>query len=367
MKRRSLAYAEINLGALAGNIKRIKKTLRGKARFMAVVKANGYGHGSVDVSRAALGAGADCLGVASLKEALEIRNAGIRSPLLILSESEPDSAHDLVRAGVSQTVYTSRLAEALSRAAAKSGKKVSVHLKVDTGMGRVGVTVPEAAKLYGKMKELPGLNIDGIFTHFAIADDISSGYTAAQLETFRKVINEIGDGRVKHCANSAATLYYPETHMDMVRVGLAMYGLSPRRDGAAVDLEPALTFKTKVMFIKKVPAGTRLSYGSTHITDRETRIATLPVGYADGYSRALSNRGHVLIRGKRYPVVGRVCMDLTLVDIGKDKVEVGDEVVLIGAQGGEKVSADEIADIMGTINYEVVCGIGKRVERIYKK
>jgi alanine racemase len=371
MKNSGFTYAEIDLGALSHNIAEIRRIIPKKSKFMAVVKANAYGHGVAEVAGAAVSAGVDYLGVASVWEANEIREAGISSPVLILSESDPGSADMILDGGFSQTVYSLELASALSRAAAAKNRSIKVHLKVDTGMGRVGALPSETEELLSKIKNLPGLNVEGFFTHFAKADDGNSDYTARQLSLFKDLASKVestgSPNLLKHAANSAAALYCSEAHLDMVRIGLAMYGLYPRRDKNKVTLKPALSFKTEVRFKKKVPAGTLLSYGSTHKTSRETNIATLPVGYADGYSRLLSNKSHVLIKGKKFPVVGRVCMDMTLVDVGDERVEIGDEVVLIGSQGKEKVSADDIADIMGTISYEVVCGIGKRVPRIYKK
>ncbi len=371
MSAKGFTYAEIDLGAISHNVSEIKKIIPKTTKFMAVVKANGYGHGAVEVSKAAASAGADYLSVASKKEAMELRDAGIHTPILILSESLPEDAEEIIRAGLTQTVYTVRLAEALSKASAAVKKPALVHLKVDTGMGRIGATPSEAVGLLKKIKNLPGIEVEGAFTHFAKADDTSDTYTAKQLSAFKDFIREAEGAKIfiplKHAANSAATLYHPDTHFDMVRIGLAMYGLYPQGNGVRVSLKPALSFKTRIMYLKTVPAGTSLSYGCTYRTSGQTGIATLPVGYADGYNRALSNKGTVLIRGKRYPVVGRVCMDMTLVNVGDDHVELGDEAVLIGSQGREKISADEIASLEGTISYEVVCGIGKRVERVYCK
>ena len=371
MSPKNLTYAEIDLGAIAHNIGEIRKVIPASTKFMAVVKANAYGHGAVDVSKAAIGAGADYLSVASLKEAMELREAGISSPLLILSESLPEEAETIVKAEITQTVYTLRLAEALSKTASSLKKTSKVHIKIDTGMGRIGATPEEGKSILEKIKKLQNIEVEGVFTHFAKADDREDKYTERQLSSFKQFIRDIESKRnfipLKHAANSAATLYHPDTHLDMVRIGLAMYGIYPRSNNVKVSLKPALSFKTRIMYLKVVPAGASLSYGCTYKTAKETQIATLPVGYADGYSMVLSNRAEVLIRGRRYPVVGRVCMDMFLVDVGEDAVETGDEVVLIGSQGRENISADDIARLEGSISYEVVCGIGKRVERVYKK
>jgi alanine racemase len=375
MNLESFTTAQIDLEAVRHNIGEIKRLLPPSTKFMAVVKADGYGHGSVQVSRAAISSGADYLGVASLREALELRNAGIVSPILILSESDPKLAEEIVKHRLSQTVYTEALISALSKASVSLGKTAVVHLKIDTGMGRIGARPDEAVEIIKVVRNLPGLEFEGVFTHFAKADDLNNDYTRKQLSIFNDLIRASSgliDFKIRHAANSAATLYFPDSHLDMVRVGLSMYGLYPGPDKNNVALKPALSFKTKVVYLKRVKKGSALSYGGTYRTKKETTIATIPVGYADGYSRGLSNKGKVLIGGKKFPVVGRVCMDLTLVEMGDETCltgrqgcEMGDEVVLIGTQGRETISADDIAKALNTINYEVVCGIGKRVPRVY--
>jgi alanine racemase len=234
-------------------------------------------------------------------------------------------------------------------------------------MGRVGILPSEAIAFIAKVSSLPGLTIEGLFTHFAKAEDPEDHFTADQFSRFQTIAARLPQIPLKHAANSAAALFHQDTHLDLVRVGLMMYGLYPQGNSRRlINLQPALSFKTRVTYLKKVPAGTPLSYGSTYVTPAETTIATLPVGYADGFSRRLSNKGSVLIRGQRYPVVGRVSMDMTLVNVGTGKVEMGDEAVLIGEQNGQGISADEVAGLEDTISYEVVCSIGKRVPRIYK-
>ncbi|MDD4178846.1 MAG: alanine racemase [Candidatus Margulisbacteria bacterium] len=360
-------YAEINLGAVKHNISEIKRFISPAAKFMAVVKANAYGHGSVAVARAAGEAGADYLGVANLKEALELREAGILSPILILTESPTSVADEIIQHGLTQTIYSFAEAQALSAEAGKRGKISSVHVKIDTGMGRVGVLPSEAMAFIAKVSSLPNLKLEGVFTHFAKAEDPEDNFTADQFQKFQQIVSRLPKIALKHAANSAAALFHKDTHLDMVRVGLMMYGLYPLGNSRRlINLKPALSFKTRVAYLKKVPAGTPLSYGSTFVTQAETTVATIPVGYADGFSRRLSNHGHVLIRGKRFPVVGRVTMDLTVVNVGNNKIEMGDEVVLIGEQNGQCISADEIAALEDTISYEVVCSIGKRVPRVYK-
>ena len=360
-------YAEISLDAIKHNIKEIKSHLSPKTRFMAVVKANAYGHGAVAVSRAAEEAGADYLAVANLREALELREAGMLLPILILTESPTSVMDEIIQHKLTQTVYSYSEAKALSDEAVKRSKKALVHIKVDTGMGRVGVQPSEAIALYNKIASLPNLIIEGVFTHFAKAEEHTDSFTKQQLDKFISIVSRLDKVEIKHAANSAATMFHPETHLDMVRVGLMMYGIYPY-GGAhrSITLRPALSFKTRVAYIKRVPAETPLSYGGIFVTNKETSIATLPVGYADGYSRRLSNHAQVLIKGKRFPIVGRISMDMTLVDIKDAKIEVGEEVVLIGTQGMETISADELARLDDTVSYEIICGIGKRVPRIYK-
>jgi len=360
-------YAEISLEAIKYNIGEIKKLISPGKKFMAVTKANAYGHGAAAVSRAAVEAGADYLGVANLREALELREAGILSPILILTESPTSVTDEIIQHGLTQTIYSFSEAKALSDEADKRKKPVRVHIKIDTGMGRVGVAPSEATAFITKVSSLPGLSIEGVFTHFAVAEDPEDHFTRQQFEKFQQIASKLQNIPLRHSANSAAVLFHPETHLDMVRVGLMMYGLYPQGNSRRlINLKPALSFKSRITYLKKVPAGTPISYGRTYVTAFETTVATIPVGYADGYSRRLSNRGQVIIRGRRYPIVGNVTMDLVMVNVGEAKVEVGDEVILIGEQNGQLISADEIANLEGTISYEVVCSIGKRVPRIYQ-
>jgi alanine racemase len=365
MKQEHQTFVEISIPNILHNIRALKGLLDNKVKFMAVVKADAYGHGAVPVSKA-IERNVDYLAVATLSEALELKKAGVRSPILLLSEIHPSSAAEVVKNGFIQTVYTLKLAKALSNAAVSLKKKARIHLKIDTGMGRIGVHFSKAEGLFNAISRLPNLNIEGLFTHFAGAEELDD-FTSRQLKRFRAFISKIDPaGYILHAANSAAVLYHRDSHLDMVRVGLSMYGLYPQggRKGS-VDLKPALEFKTHVVYVKKVPAWTPISYGSTYNTKKETTIATLPVGYADGLPRALSNKGEVLIKGKRYPIVGRVCMDLTLVDVGNSSIKPGDEVSLIGRQGNEVISTDDVAKLADTISYEVICGIGKRVPRVY--
>jgi alanine racemase len=366
MKQYSQTCVEIDISNILHNIKTLKGLIGRKVKFMAVVKADAYGHGAVAVSKF-ISKLADHLAVATVGEALELKQSGIRLPILILSETPSHAVMEVARNEFTQTVYTLSFAKALSTAAKKIGKTVKVHIKIDTGMGRVGVRPENFSTLFKEITRLPNVKIEGIYTHLARAEE-ENGFTGKQLKLFRSALSGIDTrGLILHAANSAGALYHKGSRLDMVRIGLAMYGLyPPGGKRGVVKLKPALSFKTRVVYIKKVPAGTPLSYGSTYITRKAVNIATLPVGYADGIPRSLSNKGHVLIRGRRYPIVGRVCMDLTMVDVGSNNnVKTGDEAVLIGSQGRESISADEVAALANTISYEIICGIGKRVPRVY--
>ena len=364
--------AEIDLTAIDKNIKSLRDFLGKKTKLMAIVKANAYGHGAKEAAKTAERSGVDYLGVAYLGEALELRSAGTKVPILILSETPLEFAPLVIDGDITQTVYTIELAKALAAAAANKNKKAKVHVKVDTGMGRVGVFPQQALSLVKQLAAIPSIELEGIFTHFSMGEDIESGFTQKQLGSFLEVLDQIKkegiDIPIKYCASSAAVFNFPQSHLDMVRLGITMYGLyPPGQKKRPLALKSALSLKTKVLYLKRVPKGTPLSYGATYVTPKETTIATLPVGYADGLSRSLSNKGQVLIKGKKYPIVGRVTMDMTLVDTGDDKIEVWDDVVIIGSDGNQKISADDIAKQMDSINYEVVCGIGKRVPRVYIK
>jgi alanine racemase len=368
-------WAEIDLAALASNISEVRKITNPTSKIMAVVKANGYGHGAVEVSRTVLAGGADWLGVARLDEGLTLREAGIEAPILILGYLPPEQSSDVVRSCLSQAVYTSDMALALAEAASAQGTQAKVHLKIDTGMGRIGwVAGPGAVREILTLARNRHLEIEGIFTHFAAADLADKAYTKEQLVKFTKLIEELRRNGleipIKHAANSAALMEMPETHLDLVRAGIIMYGLYPSDEvnRSRVKLRPVMSLKAKVAYVKEVPAGFKVSYGCTHSTQNNTVIATLPLGYADGYSRLLSSKGCALLHGRRAPVIGRVCMDQVMVDVGHiPGTAVGDEAVLIGRQGDQEITTDEIAGLLGTINYEIVCMVSHRVPRVYKK
>lgn len=366
-------WAEISLGNLALNIRAIRQQVGARTRIMAVVKADGYGHGAVRIVPALLNGGADELGVALLAEAIELRSAGFHEPILILGWTPPQQAGQVVAGDLGQAVFSEDLARALSEAGVASGKRVRVHLKVDTGMGRLGFRVCEedSVREILRIARLPHLDIEGIFTHLSTADERDKGFAYEQLELFHDFVEKLRreglEIPVRHAANSAAILDLPESYLDLVRPGIMLYGLYPSPEvSRTVELHPVMTWKTKVSFVKRVQAGTSISYGRTFRAPREMEVATLPVGYADGYSRSLSNRGRVIVHGRLAPVVGRVCMDQIVVSLeGIPGVRPGDEVVLLGCQGEQEVSADDLASLLGTINYEIVCMVGKRVPRIY--
>jgi len=353
---------------------------------MAVVKANGYGHGAVEVAREALHNGAQYLGVARINEAIPLREAGLSAPILIFGYSPPALAPILIDYELTQTVYSLSTASAFSEYATRKGKKINVHLKVDSGMGRLGFlleainTIPSDIPVNNAVREieaitrLAGLTVEGIFTHFATADSADKSYANLQLDRFMDFLNRLQkeglEPPLRHAANSGALIDMPDSHLDMVRPGIATYGLHPSDEvnKSTVDLKPVMALKSKIIHLKKVAPGFNISYGITYQTKNHTTIATIPVGYADGFSRLLSSRGYMLVHGQRVPIVGRVCMDLTMLDVGGiSGVALEDEVVVFGKQGEEAITADEIAASMGTINYEVVSTITGRVPRIYCK
>lgn len=366
------AWAEVDLRAIAHNVRELIRVKDPRARMMAVVKANGYGHGAVPVARTALAAGAEWLGVAILNEALELRRAGLTAPILVLGFTPPEQADEVVMNGISQTVYTVEAARTLSEAASRAGRPAMIHLKVDTGMGRIGVTPDDDGLAVARaMAALPGLTLEGIFTHFATADAADKTYARLQFARFIDFLARLEAAglrfQIRHAANSAALMELPETHLDLVRAGIAIYGLYPSDEvERRFDLRPAMSVKARVAHVKRVPAGTGIGYGRTFVTERPSVVATIPVGYADGYPRSLSSRGFVVIGGRRAPVIGRVCMDQFMIDVTDvPGVGPGDEVVLLGRQGDAAVSADDLARLEGTINYEVVCDFTARVPRVY--
>ncbi|HHV59797.1 MAG TPA: alanine racemase [Clostridiaceae bacterium] len=370
------AWAEINLDNIAHNVREIRRITDSKAEIMAAVKADAYGHGVFEVVRTLIQNGVSRLAVSMLDEAIQLRKDGIKVPILILSYTDPKRAEEILEYNVTQTVFSFDLAQALSQAAVKMQREVRIHIKVDTGMSRVGFMPGySAVENVVAISKLPGIVVEGLFTHFSSADEEDESYTVMQFDRFLSIINELSrigvHIPVKHAANSAATIKYPYMHLDMVRPGILLYGLYPsgETDQTKLDLKPAMTLKANVILVKNVEKDTCISYGRTFKTQRESRIATLPIGYADGFSRVLSNKARVLVNGEFAPVVGTICMDQCMIDVTelKSEVKVGDEVVVFGTQGSNKITVEEVASLMGTINYEVICIIGKRIPRVYIK
>ncbi len=368
------AWAEIDLDAIAHNVREIRRFTNKRAEIMGIVKADGYGHGVMQTVKTLLDNGATRLAVSMLDEAIQLRNMGIDVPILILSYTDPSRAIEIIKNEVTQTVFSHDLARALSEAAVSLGRNVKIHVKVDTGMTRVGFMPGYSAiKNVLEISRLPGIIIEGLFTHFASADEKDRSYTLMQFEKYMSIISELGRVGVhipvKHVCNSAGIIEYPDMHLDLVRPGIILYGLYPSADTdtGKMSLKPAMTLKASVTLVKDVEKDTCISYGRIFTTARQSRIATLPIGYADGYSRLLSNKGQVLINGERAPIVGRICMDQCMVDITdlKSEVRVGDEAVLFGRQGDGEIRVDEVAAQIDTISYELVCLIGKRVPRVY--
>lgn len=374
-------WAEIDLDALAHNVSVIRQAAP-ESMLCGVVKADAYGHGAVRLARELESLGADWFAVSNLEEALQLRQAGFSRPILILGFTPPEAASVLAEQNISQCVYSGEYAAALSGQARRVGKTVKAHIKLDTGMSRLGFYFQDKQRDRAAVEEikaacfLPGLEAEGVFTHFAVSDGGADGeaFTLRQFDCFQTAIALLEQEGVrfpiKHCANSAAIFDYPQAHLDMVRAGIVLYGLQPSGDlKNAPDLKPVLSLRSVVSHVKAVEPGSTVSYGREYEAAAGKKIATVPVGYADGYPRSLSPGGaELLIRGVRCPIVGRICMDQLMVDVSRvPDVKIGDKVTLIGRDGAEEISADELAKKEGTINYEVVCAISKRVPRVYLK
>ena len=375
-----LVWAEVDLKAIAHNVRAFRKITNPKARLMAVVKADAYGHGVLQVTRQALDNGANVLAVARLNEGVQLRKLGFDVPILIFGYTPPKHAKKLVEFDLTQTVWSFKTAEALSAAVASS-RPIKVHLKVDTGMGRLGL-LPDcfrnasptkiALREVESIASLSGLELEGIYTHFAAADSADKSYAKKQFEIFLAFLDQLRKAGftipVRHAANSAALIDMPETHLDLVRPGISIYGLYPSEevDKSRILLKPAMSLKARIVHLKQVPAGFKVSYSMTYETSKPTTIASVPVGYADGFSRLLSNQSHMLVGGCRAPIVGRVCMDQTMLDVGHvPDVKLEDEVVIFGKQQDESIAVDEIAASLNTINYEIVSSLTARIPKIY--
>lgn len=369
--------AEISLDAIERNVLAFRDRLPSGTRLLASVKANAYGHGAVETARCAVSAGADYLGVAFLDEALQLRQAGIEAPILVLGYTPPEGFEPARQHGITLTLYRHEQLDAVERLAA-NGPKLKAHVKIDTGMGRLGVLPgPEAERFLERGCAISTLEVEGMFTHYSKADETDKSHTLMQAERFASVVDYVRRHSLPlsiiHAGNSAAGIDLPEHAGEMLRLGIGMYGLYPsdevRKD--RIRLEPALTLKTRVVHAKTVQAGESISYGGRYVTRRAESIGTIPVGYADGFSRMLSGKAEVLVRGRRVPVLGSICMDQCMIgldgveDGGANRVEVGEEVVLIGRQAGETITAEEVAAKLGTINYEVTCMVAARVPRVY--
>lgn len=372
-------WVEVNLDNLAHNFQQIKKLIAGKVKIMVCVKADAYGHGLIPVSKRLVSCGVDYLGVASIDEGIKLRQARINAPVLILGLILKKDIDPVFRYRLTTTVCDEELASTLNKRAKVLGRSVNVHIKVDTGMGRIGVLPQDAVKLIKKIHNLKFINIEGIFTHLAVAD-LNRDFTLYQIDLFHRLVQKLkGEGiyiPLVHAANSMGVIGYKNSHFNMVRPGLVVYGLYPaenfhrsqagsRNMREKINLKAVLSLKTKIIFVKRLPPGHGVSYGHDYVTKNTTTIVTLPIGYGDGYPRNLSNRAPVLIGGRVFKISGRICMDQVMVDVGDRRVRIGDEVVLIGHQGKNKITAEELACLCGTIPYEIVCGLGSRVPRLY--
>ncbi len=378
MKPRSFNRVEIDTGALQANFQSIQQTVGQQVRIMAVVKSDAYGHGLVECAQAIYRAGGRTFGVAEVWEGAALRRAGLQGEIVVLLGGDSESYGEIIKYSLTPVVFDIDFITGLSHEAVRKNTEVGVHLKVDVGMGRLGVLPHQVESHVSLLKRLPGISLSGVLSHFPAADETGAvGTTQEQLALFRNVVTQLNikeaEAVVAHIANSAGLINFPGSHLDMVRPGISLYGYypdaSPARAQAsapALHLQPVMGFKTRVLQIKELDAGCGISYGHTFVTRRKSRIAVLPVGYADGYLRKLSNRAEVLIDGRRAPVCGRVCMNATMVDITDlPRVLVGDEVVLLGRQGDENITADEIAGWLESISYEVLCLFGSFNERVY--
>ncbi len=358
----------IDLAALKDNMAQIRAATNPDAKIMAVVKADGYGHGAAETSRAALAGGADMLAVASVAEGTKLRAAGIRAPILVLGAVLAADVAEGVENGLIQTVCSPDMVRLCEEAAAEKEKRTEVHLKVDTGMGRIGVrNREERDAVLRELERSPHVRLTGAFTHLSDADDGEDGmaYTEEQFRKYRELTEDLPRDIIRHCANSAAIHRRPDMALDMVRAGISLYGYPPVENG--LDLKPCMRWTAKVSYVKELPAGEYISYGRTFRTDRPTRVATVTCGYADGYHRCAGGKAEVLIHGRRVPVLGRICMDQMMADItGLEDVQPEDEVVLMGESGGERITAEDLARWSGTISYEILLSVGSRVERVFR-
>ncbi len=374
MEKFSRVYAKIDLSAITHNMEEIHRLIQPGTRVLAVVKTDGYGHGAVQVAHAL--EGLDYLygfAVATAEEALQLRRQGIQKPVLILGYVFPEHYEMLAAYGICQTVFTLDMASQLSAAAGRAGKDIAVHIKIDTGMGRIGLPVQEeSVKIIAQIASLPHIVVEGIFTHFAKADEADKTATENQISRFEKMLWMLEKAGIKipyrHCSNSAGIIDLPHANMDFVRAGIILYGLWPSDEvkKERITLRPAMELKSHVAYVKDLMPGSSISYGGTYTVTETEKIATVPVGYGDGYPRSLSNKGYVLIHGQKAPVRGRICMDQFMVDVtGIEDVKTGDEVTLVGQDGDARITMEELGSLSGRFQYEFACGLGGRVPRIY--
>jgi alanine racemase len=366
------AWVEVDLDRLQQNIEAVKSWLGPSVKLLLVVKADAYGHGAPEVSRAACEAGVDILGVATVHEGIELRQSGIGAPILVLSPALGTEVHEIVDWKLGSAVATMEFARHLSEVSLSHGVESTIHIEVDTGMGRSGVDHQNAADFVQEVVSLPGLRFEGLFTHFPNCDGSNPEFEKGQLVLFRAVADELSARGVKvpilHSANSAALLAVPDSHLDMVRPGLLVYGVYPPGVPRPVKVKPVMSFCTRLVQVRTIPAGRGVSYGSTFVTDKPTRIGVIPVGYGHGYSSLLSNKGEVMVEGKRAPVIGRVTMDMTMIDLSDvPEADLNDLVILFGGENSSRIDVGEVAGVAGLLPYEVMCTIGKRVVRKFLK
>ncbi len=366
------AYAKVDLDCIRYNMQKLKCNVREDAKMVAVIKTDGYGHGAIPIAKV-ISDLVEAYAVATVDEAMNLRRHGIEKPIYLLGFIHEGGIKCAIENEIRPAVFEYKTAEIISNMAVELNKTAKIHIKIDTGMSRLGFkTNDESLDIICKIKKLPNIEIEGIFTHFAASDEKDKTSAKKQLEKYNVFVSKLKDKgvdiKIKHCSNSAGIVDMPEANMNEVRAGIALYGLYPSQDvnKEAVPLKPALELKSHIVFLKDVEEGVGVSYGSTFVTNKKTKIATIPIGYGDGYPRNLSNKGCVLIRGKRAPIIGRVCMDQFMVDVTNiENVASGDEVTLIGKDKSEMISVEEIADLAGTFNYELVCNLGKRIPRVY--
>lgn len=372
-------WAEVDADCIAHNYRSIRNYIHKECRIMAIVKADAYGHGAPFVAKEFEALGADYFGVSNLEEALQLRNSGIKKPILILGYTPSEYAGEMIENNITQTVFGFQYAKELSEAARRAGGLLKVHIKVDTGMSRIGFLYHDAVKNSESVNEiimvsaLPALELEGIFTHFAVSDEPQNNFTKVQFDRFTDIIGKLEKSgvkfRLRHCCNSAGLLNFPEMQMDMVRPGIILYGMTPAEGmPLPISLKPAMSLKTVISQVKTLTDGTAVSYGMKYVTDGKKRVATLTIGYADGFARSLSNRADVLICGRRAKIIGRVCMDQCMADVSDiPRAAENTVVTVIGSDGDEFITMEEMARLMGTINYETSCLIGKRVPRVFYK